>query len=46
MNDKVKLKLRRDHYVNGVKKRRGTVIKIERAAAEWLLANRVAEKAK
>lgn len=34
----VKLRLKRDHFLNGKRRRAGSVIKLKRPSAEWLLA--------
>jgi hypothetical protein len=35
--DKVKLRLLREHYMNGMQKRSGTVIRLDPWAAKWLV---------
>lgn len=34
---KIKIRLKKPHYQNGLKKRSGSVIKIEKVAADWLI---------
>lgn len=35
-DDRIKLRLLRDHYLNGRKRRAGTVVRLRKAAAKWL----------
>lgn len=38
MSERVTLRLKRDHFLNGKRRRAGSVIKLKRPSAEWLLA--------
>lgn len=37
MKEKVKVRLKRDHYLNGRKKRAGTIVRLSRETAKWLV---------
>jgi hypothetical protein len=37
MNAKIKVRLKRDHYLNGRKKKAGSVVRLNRASAQWLI---------
>ena len=48
MNEKefIKVRLLRPHYMNGVKKNVGSVLRLEKAVAEWLIGLRRAKVVK
>jgi hypothetical protein len=40
---KIKVRLKRHHYHNSIRKAPGNVIRVREATAEWLVSNKIAE---